>query len=155
MRSTALRATLRCALAVLIGVAGQAASAQCGTSTYTGTINCNTQFCSQSVTQHLYSDGGPYGIHYSCSTVSCCGQSYPTCSPSGWSCNGSGKLADPAIRQRLLELAKSEDIMVTSCKGEYRPLVIALAEQPAPKPAEQLDLRRARPKLLDTARGGQ
>lgn len=42
------------------------------------------------------------------------------------------KLDNPMIRQRLLELAKTQDVMVASCKGEYQPLEALLAQEPSP-----------------------
>ncbi len=135
MRRT--RELISCAVATIICVtASNFATAQCAQSWYVATISCNTQFCNSQVGQHLPQGSGPYGVYYGCTTVSCCGVNYPTCYSLNFNCTGSGSLADPAIRQHLLELAKSQDIMVSSCKGEYRPLTIALIEEPSPKPAQ-------------------
>lgn len=71
----------------------------------------------------------PYGVVFACLTYSCCGQNFPYCYFTGPSCNGSGKLNDPAIQQRLHELAKTQDVMVASCDGNYHPLSTPTAER--------------------------
>ena len=147
---------LTVALAIVVCcIGGDLAVTHCAESWYTATVTCNTQFCQGQVGQHLPQPSDPYGVYYACTTASCCGQSYPTCFSLGISCNGSGKLADPAIRQHLFELAKSQDIMVSSCKGEFRPLAIALTEEPSPKPAEIFDPLQRRRTLVGIGRGGR
>lgn len=106
------------------------AVSQCAESWYTANINCQSRYCSGSVTQTLPQGNDEYGVLYVCGTIYCCNQGYPNCNSEGLSCNGSGSLANPAMRQHLLELAKSADVVVSTCKGEYLPLSLALATQP-------------------------
>jgi hypothetical protein len=149
--------TLCILLTTLLAVAGQGAFAQCATSTQNNTIQCNNpaKGCKDTVVQIL-PNFSEYGIRYTPGSVTCCSATYSSfVQLGGFGCNGSGKLADPTIRKHLIELAKSNDIMVSSCRGEYRPLVIALAEQPASNPAEQFDPARTRRTLAGTGRGGQ
>jgi len=107
---------------------------QCAESWYFASINCNTPICQNSITQLLPSGGGEFGVLYTCTTIYCCGQGYPTCYSLGINCNESGSLANTEMRQHLLQLAKTEDIVVSTCKGEYLPLELALANQPISMP---------------------
>ena len=130
MRKPGLSLVLNCMLAFMVASAGHAAVAQCGSSYYTAKISSSTPTCNQTVYQYL-PDFGEYGIIYYSSVVTCCGQTYPSFIGSQIPCYGSGMLADPSVRQRLIELAKIQGVMVTAGGGEFRPLEVALSEQPA------------------------
>jgi hypothetical protein len=98
---------------------------------------------------------GQFGVTWLYTPVTRCSVIYPSYSPQGFSCGGDGKLADPAIRQHFLELARSEEIIVSSCKGEYRPLEVVLAANPVSRPGEQFDPLRLTHALPSLARGGE
>jgi hypothetical protein len=145
-----------CLPALALALVSHPVKAQCASSTNANFFNCQNPAsgCFSSAVQNL-PNFGEYGIVYVASSVSCCGQSYPNFIPGGGTCNGSGKVADPMVRQKLIELAKFEDIMVSSCHGEYRPLEIALAEPPESKPSGSLELKQRRATLPGVGRGGQ
>jgi len=132
--------------ALLLGLAGPTAIAQCASSVQTNTIFCNNPLtgCINSVNQIL-PNFGEYGVMYTATVVTCCKATYPSFSAGDSNgCNGSGKLMDPATRQHLIELAKTDDIMITTCRGEYRPLVVALSEEPSRNAPAQFDPTRMR-----------
>ena len=143
-----------CVIAIALSLAGSVASAQgCAGSSYTATITCqnpHTGCPSTTVTQTI-PNFGQYGVTWVSAPVICCGQIYASYAFQGWSCGDSDKILDPAIRRRLLELAESQDIMVNSCKGEFRPPDIALMEKPGTSPAAPpgpLRMRRALPGVV-------
>jgi hypothetical protein len=133
-------------LSLSLGFAAHGAIAQCASSVQENKIQCYNPLtqCSDSKTQ-IMPNFSQYGVMYLAGAITCCSTTYPSfVQGNSFICNGSGKLADPAIRQHLIELAKTDDIMVTSCRGEYRPLVIALSEQPSLKAPAQFDPTRMR-----------
>ena len=142
--------------ALLVCLAAPGAIAQCASSTQVNSISCyNPKTGCQAQTTQLTPNFSQYGVMYYASVVQCCSQIYASfMRGDSWVCNGSGKLSDPAIRQHLIELAKTDDIMVTSCQGEYRPLVIALLEQPTSTTPQQFNPARMHT-LSGVGRGGQ
>ena len=109
-------------------------SSGCATSISQYTFSCsNSAGCSQTVTSSTPIDGGGYYAEgFECTTVRCCGVGdYPFCYFSGGECYYT-KLDDPAIRKGLLELAQTQDVMVVSCKGNYRPLMAMLRDNSVP-----------------------
>ena len=130
MRKPRFPPLLSCMLGFFLASAGHAAVAQCGSSYYTAKISCSNPTCNQTVYQYM-PDFGEYGIIYYGSVVTCCGRTYPSFIGSQIPCNGSGQLADPSVRQHLIELAKYQGVMVTVGGGEFHPLEVALSEEPA------------------------
>ena len=106
-----LVSAMSCITAIALSLACAAATAQCAGSYQTNQINCNNPHtgCSGSVTQIL-PNFGQYGVTWACETISCCSATYPSCNQQGFTCGYNGKLADPMIRQHLIELARSEQI---------------------------------------------
>ncbi len=108
--------------------AAQGAYEGCASGFNSGAVVCNIGSCQQSITIETPLPGNS---PYVCTTVPCCGQgSWQYCY---WDVYGGCywvELNDPAIRKRLLELAQMQDILVVSCKGEYRPLTAVLSEEP-------------------------
>jgi hypothetical protein len=121
--------------ATVLTLAGSFAAAQSGcTESFTEyTAYCgSSNGCSDSVDYTLASDPGLYGVPFYCNTIYCRGQGLPNCYQLTGYCQNMVKLADPGVRQRLLELARSEDLMVATCGGRYLPLSAALGEDAPP-----------------------
>lgn len=60
-------------------------------------------------------------------TTSCCGiQGYSYLTDSGTTCEWA-KFKDPKMRQDLIELAKTENILIPDCRGAYVPAGSVLA----------------------------
>lgn len=83
-----------------------------------------------------------YGVGYTCYTISCCGGSVPNCSFDGVNCWWA-KLDEPGTKERLLELAETQDLLVVSCEGQYRPFFDVLRSAPG-----KGDLLKPRPERL-------
>jgi hypothetical protein len=95
-----------------------------------GDVTCSVGSCEGSVTTQV--PGGPGDQSYSCTTVQCCGAgNYPFCYYDFSSCYWT-KLDDPAVRRGLLDLAQTQDVLVVSCNGNYRPLMAVLGEERMP-----------------------
>lgn len=120
-------------LALACSGRANAQSSGCTFSFNDGDVTCTVGSCEQSITTQTPNGGyGYYAQGYSCTTVQCCGQgSYPFCYFDGGQCYWT-KLKDPSIRQNLLELAQTEDLLVVSCKGNYQPLMAVLNEEAMP-----------------------
>jgi hypothetical protein len=106
--------------------------AQCAGSMFTASVTCSNPTCSQTVTMSIPNDPGDYGVSFSCLSTSCCATSVPECWFSGWFTCGIlyAKLDDPTTRRHLEDLARTQDVMVASCDGNYHPLMALLRERP-------------------------
>jgi hypothetical protein len=138
-----MRGTIKVLLLALFCSAGHFAMAQCASSQSPTQVQC-TPTC-QGLMQTV--SVGQFGVPFDCFTYSCCGQNLPYCYLANGTCGFSGKLNDPAIRQRLYELAKTQDVMIASCDGNYRPLVPLVTVTP--------ELFRDRHTLPGITGGGQ
>jgi len=125
-----MRATIRAfALILFCQICGVSmAVAQCAQSMYSGTYACSSQTCSGSGLVQTPIGSGPNGGYFTCLTYSCCGENFPYCYFTGTSCNNTGKLNDPVILKSLYELARTQDVMVVSCDGNYHPLAAIVTE---------------------------
>jgi hypothetical protein len=85
--------------------------------------SCGTYYTLQ--TEECNLDNEPY-----CETLLpisvCCGR-YGNYQDSGANCS-LAKMKDPAVRSRLVELAKSNEILVPTCSGAYVPARIAFQQ---------------------------
>jgi len=124
----------RAIVVILVCLGAQLALAQCAGYFVSTSVTCTSDVCNSSGNQITPGNPGEYGTEFVCSTFYCCGVGYPSCGSIGIGCFGgySLNLGDSAIRQRLLDLARTQDISVASCGGEYRPLSVALADLPNP-----------------------
>lgn len=127
-----MRGMIRVWLLILFCSACQVASAQsyCTGSIPSSPLTCSNSGCSETITISTIG-GEEYGAQASCGVISCCGiGGFPSCSYTGGSCLSDAKLNDPMIRRHLVELARTQDVMVASCDGNYRPLMAVLKERP-------------------------
>ncbi len=94
---------------------------------------CSNAGCTDTIDFSVPSGPGQYGgVNLDCFPTSCCGiGGFPTCTAFG-GCSVYAKLNDPANRERLVELSKTQDIIIISCSGEYLPLFDALKARTVP-----------------------
>jgi hypothetical protein len=119
---------------LLLGFCSTANSQSSGCTTFfnAGDVICSVGNCNGNIEIQtpMGGGGGFFDQAFSCITLQCCGQgNYPFCSFQGGICYWT-KLKDPAVRQPLLELAQTQDVLVVSCKGNYLPLTAVLNEEP-------------------------
>jgi hypothetical protein len=118
--------------AIALSLAGSVAAAQCTPGFTQYEAYCaNSQGQQDGITYTLPSDPGVYGVPFFCGTIYCLSTAFPNCYAGIGDCYFA-RLTDPGVRQRLIELAKSEDLMVATCGGKYSPLLVALGEDARP-----------------------
>jgi len=100
------------------------------------TVPCSTSAgCSGTVTMATPDTDSPYGAFYRCVTVSCCGVGgLPYCY---YSFTGNcsiyyAKLNQPGIYQKLLDISRTQDLMIISCSGNYHPFIPFSTENSLP-----------------------
>lgn len=106
-------------------------SSGCATFLNPGDVTCSVGSCNGDITMQTPMGGyGYYAQGYTCQPIQCCGTgNYPFCAFDGGQCYWT-KLSDPTVRQNLIELAHTEDLLIVSCKGRYQPLTAVLEEEP-------------------------
>lgn len=106
------------------------AGAQCASDFEDNFIVCSTQNGCNGNADQVIPNFDQYGARWDEYISACCTIPFTTFLNSNEGCTGQAKLANPTTRQGLLELAKSQDIMVTTCDGTFIPLEVALALTP-------------------------
>lgn len=106
--------------------------AQCASYASASAFSCsNSSGCNQTIEVDVIETGEYDGAYFVYSPVTCCGVSgYPNFYVQG-QCY-SAALKDPALRQRLKEIAQQGDFLIATCKGEFVPLTLAVVDPPPP-----------------------
>ncbi len=120
---------------LLFTLAGQRTRAQCIVPSHTQQITCHSNGCSDGQ-QFLVGPTGYSGYSQIHTQFDCCGVTYNIQAASVMSCQ-TASLRDPALHQKLIQLAQSHLVFVAKCNGAYEMLRAPLRSMVAPS---QIDL---------------
>lgn len=106
------------AMAALLVLSAQLSHAQgCASSWNFLQINCSSNSCSSSVIIS-YPNAGQDGVPILRTVAYCCGQGWATAYPGQGGCHVT-ELKTPKSQERLARLAKTSEILIANCSGQY------------------------------------